>query len=65
MEANANFRLPNYVLSKVATPMNSTPAFDENPELSKYTTWPTQYLGEILHFQRQMFVKGHNLRLAL
>ena len=106
---NSNFHMPNYVLSKAATPMNlqfertkftskfctdfgmqksfkdrstrpdisqyqfiehftlkercmakSIPAFDENPQLSKYAAWQTQYLGEILHIQRQMFVKRCN-----
>ena len=39
----------------------STPAFDENPQLSKYSAWQTQYFGEILHIQRQMFIKCYKL----
>ena len=39
----------------------TTPAFDENPQISKYAAWQTQYLGEILNFKRQMFVKHYKL----
>ena len=41
------------------------PAFDENPKLSKYAAWQTQYFGEILHFQGQMFVKRCKLYFNL
>jgi len=42
---------------KVRCSAKSTQALDENRHLAKYAACQTLYLGKILHFQRQMFVK--------
>ena len=50
-----------YFTLKVCCMAKSTQALDENPPLSKTAVCQTPYFGEILQFQRQMFIKGCEL----
>ena len=51
------YQFIEHFLLKERCPPKLTHAFDTNWHLSKYAEHQTQYLREILHFQRQMFVK--------
>ena len=55
--ATARFQFVEHFNLKDICTAKSTQALDENPQLSKYTARQTPYFGDILHFQRQMYVK--------